>query len=102
MQALAILPPAQLKAVRVDLEKLKDKLREELLREMQVVDTMKVIVSCHTSVFSEATMAAPFPKNFKMPSIMLYDEKGDQVAYVEVFHSWMDFKKILEVVRCFL
>lgn len=49
-----------------DLVKLKQELREELLREMRNVEALKAQSTHHTSVFSEVIMAAPFPNNFKM------------------------------------
>lgn len=45
-------------------------------------------------------MEAPFLDNFKMPNITSYDGKDDPTAYVEAFWSWMDFKRVSELVRC--
>lgn len=56
--------------------------------------------TCHTFVFSEVVMIAPFLDNFKMPSIAPYDSKGDLIAYVVVFFFWMDFERVSELARC--
>lgn len=54
----------------------------------------------NTSVFNEALMTAPFPDNFKMPSITPYDDKGDLFAYMEIFCSWIDFERVSGLARC--
>lgn len=54
----------------------------------------------HTTIFNEAVMAVPFPLNFKMPNIPLYNGKGNRITYVEVFRSWMDFERVYELARC--
>lgn len=80
--------------------KLKQKLREKLLREMRGVEVTKDKSTCYTSVFSETIMAAPFPNNFRMLNITSYDGKGDQAAHAEVFCSWIDFERVLKLARC--
>lgn len=66
---------------------------------MHGVDALKTLSTHHISVFNEAGIATLFSYNFKMSSITPYDSKGDLIAYVEVFHSWMDFKRVLKLVR---
>lgn len=51
-------------------------------------------LSCHTFIFSEVEMVAPFPDNFKMLSIAFYDGKEDPTMHVKVFYAVMDFKKV--------
>lgn len=51
-------------------------------------------------MFSEVVMVASFSTNFKMLNIASYDGKGDPTAHVEVFHSWIDFEKVLELAKC--
>lgn len=52
---------------------------------MHDVEVSKTQSTCHTFVFSEAIMVAPFPNNFKMLSITPYNGKGDLATHVEVF-----------------
>lgn len=49
------------------------------------MDAIKALMSCYTSIFSEAVMVALFLDNFKMPNIALYDRKGDPVVHMKVF-----------------
>lgn len=79
---------------------MKQELKEEILREMRGADALQVQPTHHTLVFSEMVMAAPFPNNFKMPSIPPYNDRGDPTSHVEVFRIWMDFKRVLELDRC--
>lgn len=44
-----------------DLAQLKQKLRDELLREMRDVEAVQTQLAYYTTVFSEAVMATPFP-----------------------------------------
>lgn len=67
---------------------------------MHSADALKALLTRHSSVFSEVVMATPFLENFKMLSITPYDGKGDPVAHVEVFHSWIDFERVSELARC--
>lgn len=53
----------------------------------------------YMTVFREAIMAALFPNNFKTSNISPYNGRGDPTVHVEVFHSWMNFKKVLELAR---
>lgn len=85
-------PLIQHAATCTNLEKLKQELREELLREIYGAKAMKAPTTHHTSIFSESVMVAPFTDNFKILSITLYDEKGDPTANVEVFSFWMNFE----------
>lgn len=78
--------PTPLTTIPIDLEKLKDELKEDLLREMWVVDIARIDAPCHTPTFNKALLATLFPDNFKMPSLPPYDEKGNLVAHVEVFY----------------
>lgn len=45
-------------------------------------------------------MVVPFPYNFKMLNITSYDDKSYPDAHVEVFHSWIDFKRVLKLASC--
>lgn len=45
-------------------------------------------------------MVMSFVDNFKMLNIMPYNGKGDLAAHIEVFRSWMDFKRVLKLARC--
>lgn len=93
-------PPTQLDVEHTNLVKLKQKLREELLRELRVKDAPKAPLALRTFVFNEVVMAAPFLDNFKMPSITPYNEKGDLMVYVEVFRSWVNFERVSKPARC--
>lgn len=63
---------------------------------MRNVDALKTQSTCHTFVFSDAVMAAPFLDNFKRLNITTYDGKGDPATYMEVFlfldRFWKGFK----------
>lgn len=49
---------------------------------MHSAEALKVHLTCHTLMFSEAVMPTPFPDNFRMPNIALYDSKGHPAAHV--------------------
>lgn len=66
---------------------------------MHRANAVKIQAMCHTFVFSDVVMAAPFLDNFKMLNITFYDEKCDPVAHMEVFRSWIDFKRVLKLAR---
>lgn len=53
-----------------------------------------------TAPFSDKIMELPFLQNFKMPSLVVYDGKGDLKAHVDMFNMWMDFKGVFEVAWC--
>lgn len=50
--------------------------------------------------FYDEIMATPFPQNFKMTNLVIYDAKGDPKAHVNVFSMWMDFKEVFEIAQC--
>lgn len=67
---------------------------------MHDADAMQAQPTHHTSMFSEVVMATPFPNNFKMLNMPPYNGRGDPTTHVEVFRSWMDFKRASDQVRC--
>lgn len=51
-------------------------------------------------IFSEVEMIAPFPNNFKMLIIALYDRKEDPAAHIEALCVGIDFKRVSKLARC--
>lgn len=46
----------------------------------------------YATPFSDEIMVTPFSQNFKIPSLVVYDEKGDPRAHADVFNKLMDFE----------
>lgn len=69
---------------------------------MYGADALQAQPTHHTSVFSEAVMIVPVSNNFKMLNIPLYSGRGDLTAHVDVFHMWMDLKRVSELARCWV
>lgn len=78
-----------------------ENLRQEILRQVcrkgaEVHPEHPVLIR-YATPFSNEIMAAPFPQNFKMPNLVVYDGKGDPKAHVDVFNTWMDFEGVSEI-----
>lgn len=54
----------------------------------------------YVTPFSDKIMAAPFPQNFTMPNLVVYNGKGDPKAHVVMFNTWMNFEGVFEIARC--
>lgn len=50
--------------------------------------------------YSQEIMNASLPKTFKMPNLVIYDEKGDPNEHLDVFRFWMDFEQVSSLARC--
>ena len=66
---------------------------DQLLAEWSIPDPVqKVILETHSPYPASISTMIP-PKNFKMPTILLYDGKTDSVAHVQTYKTWMNIAK---------
>ena len=65
-----------------------------LLAEWSIPDPVWEVLSETQSPFLTNISATIPPKNFKMPTIPLYDGKTDLVAHVQTCRTWMNIAKV--------
>ena len=64
-----------------------------LLAERSILDPIREVLSEMQSPFPTSISTTISPKNFKMPTIPLYDEKTDPVAHIQTYKTWMNIAK---------
>ena len=66
---------------------------DQLLAKMSIPDPVREVLSETQSPFPTSISSTIPPKNFKMPTILLYDGKIDPVVHVQIYRTWMNIAK---------
>ena len=73
---------------------------DRLLAERSIPDFVREVLLETQSPFLASISSTIPPKNFKMPTIPLYDGKIDPVAHVQTYRIWMNIAKADAATLC--
>ena len=73
---------------------------DRLLAKRSIPDLIWEVLSKTQSPFQVSIYATIPPRNFKMPTIPLYDGKTDPVAHVQTYTTWMTIAKADATTLC--
>ena len=73
---------------------------DQLLAKRSIPDPIWEVLSETQSPFPTSIFMIVPLKNFKMPTIPLYDGKTDSVDHVQTYRTWMNIAKVDTVTLC--